>query len=243
MTVTVATFYHFAAVPDAPALQAAYKAKMQHHGVYGTILVTPEGINSTVAGPDVGVNALLEFIRSDARFTAMTHKTSYAEANPFQRTKVKLKRETIPLGKTVDPTKPGTYVKPEHWNALIADPRTVTIDTRNDYEVELGQFKEAANPATRVFSELPQWLEENLPADKTTPVAMYCTGGIRCEKSTAYLKQQGYQNVYHLEGGILKYLEEIPAEQSLWQGSCFVFDERVAVGHGLVPAQPTPLRK
>lgn len=233
---TVATFYHFAALPDCATLQPAYKAKMLENNLTGTILVTPEGVNATIAGPREGIDAMLAFLRADTRLAAMTHKESFSAQNPFLRTKVKLKRETIPLGVTVDPTNPGTYLKPAEWNQLIADPRTITIDTRNDYEVQIGAFKGAQNPATRTFKELPQWLEENLPDDKTVPVAMYCTGGIRCEKSTAYLKQQGYQNVYHLEGGILKYLEETPESESLWQGACYVFDDRVAVNHDLSPA-------
>ena len=233
---TVATFYHFAALPDCTALQPAYKAKMLEHGLTGTLLVTPEGVNATIAGPHAGVMAMLAFLRADSRLAAMTHKESTSAQNPFQRTKVKLKKETIPLGVTVDPTNPGTYVKPADWNRLITDPRAITIDTRNDYEVQIGRFSGASNPVTRTFKELPQWLEHHLPADKSVPVAMYCTGGIRCEKSTAYLKQQGYRNVYHLEGGILKYLEEVPQADSLWQGACYVFDDRVAVNHDLSPA-------
>jgi len=234
--VTIATFYHFAALPDCATLQPAYKATMLAHNLTGTILVTPEGINATIAGPAQGIAAMLEYLRTDPRLTAMPHKQSFAEANPFLRTKVKLKQETIPLGTAVDPTTPGTYVKPTAWNALIADPRTITIDTRNDYEVKIGQFAGAKNPATRTFKQLPGWLEANLPDDPATPIAMYCTGGIRCEKSTAYLRQQGYTNVYHLEGGILKYLEEVPESESLWQGACYVFDDRVAVNHDLTPA-------
>lgn len=233
----VATFYHFAALPDCAKLQPVYKAKMIELGVRGTILVTPEGVNSTIAGPREGVDELLAFLRSDERLAGMGHKESFSDVNPFERVKVKLKKETIPLGVTVDPTKPGTYVKPAEWNALIADPRTITIDTRNDYEVSIGVFEGAKNPETRTFKELPAWLEENLPDDKTVPIAMYCTGGIRCEKSTSYLKDQGYENVYHLEGGILKYLEEVPESESLWKGACYVFDDRVAVNHDLSPAR------
>ena len=200
----VATFYHFASMPDAPALQPRYKAEMMANHVTGTILVTPEGVNATIAGPREGVDKVLAFLHADPRLASMTHKESVSQVNPFNRTKVKLKRETIPLGVPVNPTTPGTYVKPREWNALIADPATVTIDTRNDYEVAIGQFTGAQNPATRTFKELPQWLADNLPQDKSTRIAMYCTGGIRCEKSTSYLKDQGYETVYHLEGGILK---------------------------------------
>lgn len=236
MSIVVATFYHFAEMPDCAALQPVYKAEMLKHGVNGTILVTPEGVNSTIAGPRAGIDAFLAFLRSDARLATMTHKESFTESTPFNRVKVKLKKETIPLGVAVNPTRPGTYVKPREWNALISQPGTITIDTRNGYEVEIGQFKGAHNPDTRTFKELPQWLADNLPDDKATRIAMYCTGGIRCEKSTAYLKQQGYENVYHLEGGILKYLEDVPAEESLWDGACYVFDDRVAVNHDLSPA-------
>lgn len=233
---TVAALYHFAALPDCAKLQPVYKAQMLANNLTGTILVTPEGINGTIAGPREGINAMLAFLRSDPRLATLVHKESESEANPFQRTKIKLKKETIPLGVTVDPTNPGTYVKSAQWNELIANPATITVDTRNDYEVAIGAFKGAKNPETRTFKELPQWLEENLPTDRETPIAMYCTGGIRCEKSTAYLKQQGYNNVYHLEGGILKYLEETPQEESLWDGACYVFDDRVAVNHDLSPA-------
>ena len=232
----VATFYHFAAMPDAAQLQPRYKAEMLANNVTGTILVTPEGVNATIAGPRAGVDKVLALLHEDPRLTAMTHKESFSTVNPFNRTKVKLKRETIPLGVQVNPTNPGTYVKPREWNALIADPATITIDTRNDYEVAIGSFTGAKDPATRTFKELPQWLADNLPEDKSARIAMYCTGGIRCEKSTAYLKSQGYENVYHLEGGILKYLEEVPTEESLWNGACYVFDDRVAVNHDLSPA-------
>lgn len=231
----VATFYHFAALPDAAKLQPVWKAFLLEHDVRGTILVTPEGVNATIAGPRAGVDAVMAMLRSDARLATMPHKESYADTNPFQRTKVRLKRETIPLGVQVDPTNPGTYVKPADWNALISRPDVVVVDTRNAYEVQLGKFKNAEDPQTRTFRELPAWVDKNLPS-KQTPVAMYCTGGIRCEKSTAFMKSLGFENVYHLEGGILKYLEDVPPEQSLWEGACFVFDDRVAVHHDLSPA-------
>ncbi|MFZ2587176.1 MAG: rhodanese-related sulfurtransferase [Alphaproteobacteria bacterium] len=233
--VVIATFYHFAAMPDAAKVQPVWKAFLLEQGVTGTILVTPEGINATIAGPRAGVDAVLAMIRADARFTPMTHKESFAEASPFPRTKVKLKKETIPLGVTVDPTNPGTYVKPTEWNALISRPDVILVDTRNAYETKVGIFKGAKDPSTRTFKELPAWVAANIP-DKKTPVAMYCTGGIRCEKSTAYMKQQGYENVYHLEGGILKYLEDVPEADTMWEGACYVFDHRVAVKHDLTPA-------
>lgn len=231
----IATFYHFAALPDCAALQPLWKAFLLKHDVRGTILVTPEGVNATIAGPRAGVDAVLAMLRADSRLAAMTHKESFADTCPFPRTKVRLKKETIPLGVPVDPTNPGTYVKPQEWNALISRPDVIVVDTRNAYEVEIGKFKGAQDPRTRTFKELPAWVEKNLP-DKKAPVAMYCTGGIRCEKSTAYLKSQGFENVYHLEGGILKYLEDVPAAQTMWEGACFVFDDRVAVHHDLTPA-------
>lgn len=235
--VCIATFYRFVPLPDFAALQPLYKEWMLAHGVAGTILVTPEGINATIAGPHDGVDAVLSSIKADPRMGDFAVKYSEADANPFPRCKVKLKRETIPLGVPVDPEKErGRYVKPADWNTLIASPDTIVVDTRNAYEVKVGAFKGAQNPDTRTFRELPAWLEENLPANKNVPIAMYCTGGIRCEKSTAYLTQQGYTNVYHLEGGILQYLEDVKPEDSLWEGACYVFDDRVAVDHSLAPA-------
>ncbi len=243
MDALIATFYHLTPLPDFATLQAPWKAKLLEEHVTGTILLTPEGINGTIAGPEAGVQAALEFIRSHALFAGLTWKESRASTNPFPRTKVKLKRETIPLGHPVNPQHAGEYIKPADWNAFIMQPNVITIDTRNAYEVQLGQFAGALNPATRTFKDLPAWLEQTLPADKSTPIAMYCTGGIRCEKSTAYLKEQGYQQVFHLEGGILKYLEEVPAAQSLWQGACYVFDDRVAVNHALAPVESLQICK
>jgi UPF0176 protein len=235
--VMVATFYHLAPFADFMKVQVPWKAFMVEQAVTGTILVTPEGINGTIAGPDTGVQAVLKMMRATPPFGSLSWKISFADLNPFPRTKVKLKRETIPLGVVVDPNMAGTYVKAADWNDLIGNPDTIVVDTRNDYEVNIGQFKGALNPQTQTFKQLPQWLVTHLPADKKRPIAMYCTGGIRCEKSTAYLRQQGYENVFHLEGGILKYLEEVPAEQSLWHGDCYVFDDRVAVNHSLQPAE------
>lgn len=233
---TAATFYKFVEITDGPTLQATWKPYMQERQVTGTILVTPEGINATISGPHDGVMATLDMLKSDSRFADLTYKLSYSHANPFPKTKVRLKRETIPMGATVNPNKAvGEYIKPKDWNALIADPNVITIDTRNDYEVQIGQFKNALNPHTTTFKEFPRWVQENL-TDPKQKIAMYCTGGIRCEKSTAYLKELGYEHVYHLEGGILKYLEDIAEEESLWEGACYVFDDRVAVDHNLAPA-------
>lgn len=237
----IATFYHFAPLPNDKErlkIQKTWKAFMQERGVTGTILVTPEGINATIAGPRQGLDETLAMIRADERFTGMPHKESFADASPFLKTKVKLKPSTIPLGVDVDVRNCGTYVKPADWNALIEDPNTIVIDSRNDYEIQIGTFKNAINPKTDVFTQLPQWVQDNLSEeDKKKKVAMFCTGGIRCEKSTAMMKDMGFEDVYHLEGGILKYLEDMPQENSTWVGDCYVFDDRVAVKHDLSPAE------
>ena len=200
-----------------------------------------EGINSTIAGAPEDVHAVLAYLRADPRLADLQHKESFADKAPFYRMKVRLKKEIVTMQvEGLDPTRTvGTYVKPEDWNALISSPDVVLVDTRNDYEVELGTFAGAINPHIKSFSELPRWVQQapsmQPQTGKKPRVAMFCTGGIRCEKSTAYMKAQGYDEVYHLEGGILKYLETVPPQDSLWQGECFVFDERVSVGHGLVP--------
>lgn len=236
MTYLVTTFYHFAAMPDAAKLQPVWKNFMLEHDVTGTILVTPEGINATISGPEAGVEATLNMIKADERFRDMPIKNSWSDTAPFKKAKVKLKRETIPLGAPVDPNKMcGTHVDSEEWNTLISDPDTIVIDTRNDYEVRLGTFKNALNPQTETFRELPEWVKTHLADKKAKKVAMFCTGGIRCEKSTAYLKENGFDEVYHLNGGILQYLEDMPEEKSLWEGACYVFDDRVAVDHDLQP--------
>lgn len=234
----VAALYKFVDVNNPEKLQADWKAKMLESQVTGTILVTPEGINGTIAGTRGGIDTVLAHLRQDKRFKDLEHKESLSKKQPFLRTKVKLKPETIPMGAPVDPKKTvGTYVDSEDWNALISDPETLVVDTRNDYEIYLGTFKNALNPKTATFKEFPQWVKENLDPQKHKKVAMFCTGGIRCEKSTSYLKEQGFKDVFHLKGGILKYLEQIEEEQSLWQGECYVFDDRVAVGHKLEPSK------
>jgi UPF0176 protein len=238
MMVRVATFYGFVALGEGQrslvVLQQAWKQAMLARAVTGTILVTPEGVNATIAGPAAGVEEMLALVREQAGLPGLVAKYSDAAVNPFPKTKVKVKRETIPLGVAVDPQQRGEYVRAADWNALLADPEVVVIDTRNDYEVALGRFVGARNPATQTFKQLPAWLAAQVP-DKNQPIAMYCTGGIRCEKSTAYLKAQGYARVYHLEGGILQYLEQVPAAESRWEGACYVFDDRVAVDHALQP--------
>ena len=201
----------------------------------GSLLIAPEGINGTIAGSRAGIDAMLDTIRAIPGCADIEHKESAAHDRPFARMKVRIKREIVTMG--VPGLNPddgvGTYVPPSEWNALISAPDVVLVDTRNDYEVAIGTFDGAINPGTASFGEFPAWMDANLDPERTPRVAMFCTGGIRCEKSTAYLKQRGISEVYHLQGGILKYLEEVPETESLWRGACFVFDERVAVGHGL----------
>jgi UPF0176 protein len=236
-----AAFYKFVDLPDYADLKTPILAVCKEHGVKGLILLAREGINSTIAGSPDDVHAVLAYLRADPRLVDLQHKESFAERPPFYRMKVRLKKEIVTLNVPgISPTTmAGTYVKPADWNALISDPEVVLIDTRNDYEVEIGTFAGAVDPHIKSFSELPHWIsqyEALRESGNTKPkVAMFCTGGIRCEKSTAYMRAQGFDEVYHLEGGILKYLEEVPPAQSLWQGECFVFDERVSVGHGLIP--------
>jgi len=236
---TVCALYKFVALEDFEAMRAPLLATMEKNEVRGTLLLALEGINGTIAGPQQGIDTVLSYLKSDTRLSEVSYKLSFNEVNPFQRTKVKLKKEIVTMGvEGIDPNLVvGTYVKPQDWNALISDPDVIVVDTRNDYEVEIGTFKDALNPDTETFREFPQYVKDNLDNTKHKKVAMYCTGGIRCEKSTAYLKEQGFDEVYHLEGGILKYLEEVPKEESLWEGECFVFDGRVAVNHDLEQGQ------
>jgi UPF0176 protein len=237
MSVTVTAFYKFVAIADPPALREELLAVARAHGIKGTILIAPEGINATIAGPGAGIRQILVHLRADPRFAGLVSKESYAEAMPFARLKVRLKREIVTLRRPeADPSRHvGTYVKPQDWNDLIADPDVTVVDTRNAYEVGIGTFEGALDPATRSFSEFPDFVAANLDPARHKRVAMFCTGGIRCEKASSYLLSQGFPEVYHLEGGILKYLETVPPEQSLWQGECFVFDERVALEHGVKP--------
>jgi UPF0176 protein len=230
-----AAFYKFVELPDYQGLRAPLLALCERRGVKGTILLAAEGLNGTIAGTREQVHEVLGFLRADPRLADLEHKESGAAAMPFLRMKVRLKREIVTLGVPgVNPARmAGTYVKPEDWNELLADPDVVLVDVRNDYEIELGTFKGALNPRTKSFSELPQWVAQASALRSKPKVAMFCTGGIRCEKSTAYLRMAGFEEVYHLQGGILKYLETIPEAQSRWEGECFVFDERVAIGHGL----------
>ncbi|WP_290702034.1 rhodanese-related sulfurtransferase [Amphritea sp.] len=231
----VCAMYKFVALEDFEMLREPLHKVMQDNGVRGTLLLAREGINGTVAASRTGIDALLSWLQSDPRLADIVYKESIDDSNPFHRTKVKLKKEIVTMGvEGIDPKRVvGTYVKPEEWNALISDPEVTLVDTRNDYEVQVGTFKDAINPVTDTFREFPQYVKDNLDPEKNRKVAMFCTGGIRCEKSTAYLKEQGFDEVYHLEGGILKYLEEVPQEDSLWEGECFVFDNRVTVNHQL----------
>ena len=231
----VAALYKFVQLPDYVSLRDALYDYMVENNVKGTLLLAEEGINGTICGSREGIDAVKAWLDADGRFAGLSYKESFADEPAFYRTKVKLKKEIVTMG--VEGINPahivGTYVKGDDWNRLISDPDTILIDTRNDYEVAIGTFKNAVNPKTTTFREFPAWAEQNLDKTKHKKVAMFCTGGIRCEKSTAYLKEQGFDEVYHLDGGILKYLEEVPQESSLWQGECFVFDQRVAVKHGL----------
>ena len=243
MLFLTAALYKFVELPDYAALQAPLLACCEANGVKGTLLLAAEGINGTIAGSEAGVLAVLAYLRRDPRLAALTHKPAWAEQMPFYRMKVRLKREIVTMGvPDVHPAlMAGHYVQPGDWNALLADPDVVLVDTRNDYEVSIGTFEGAINPATSSFAELPGWVEREMAeggmlaavGGKKPRVAMFCTGGIRCEKSTAFMRAKGFEEVYHLEGGILKYLETVPEAQSRWQGECFVFDERVSVGHGL----------
>ena len=235
MTQTVATFYRFTKLPDSADWQTRLEAECKTHEVNGTIILATEGLNATVAGSKTGIAALLEFIRSDARFTGMPHRECETERETFHRLRIIIRPEIVTLGDpSVNPNDAaGEYVPPEDWNQLISDPEVLLIDTRNDYEVELGTFKNAINPDTAAFGEWEAFVQKNLNGDKQQKVAMFCTGGIRCEKASAHLLKEGFENVYHLQGGILKYLQETKPEESLWEGECFVFDHRVTVVHGL----------
>ncbi|KZY29161.1 hypothetical protein A3754_01660 [Alcanivorax sp. HI0083] len=238
-SIVVAALYKFVRLHGFEQLQQPLLDLMHDNDVRGTLLLADEGINGTISGPRAGVDTVLGWLKQDERLATLEHKESFHDEHPFLRTKVKLKKEIVTMGvEGIDPTRTvGTYLSPEEWNTVISDPDTVLIDTRNDYEVEVGTFKGAINPETRTFREFPDYVKETLDPAKHKKVAMFCTGGIRCEKSTAYLKEQGFEEVYHLKGGILKYLEEMPKEDSLWEGECFVFDERVTVDHDLNPGE------
>ncbi len=233
--IVVAALYKFVTLDDYCELREPLLQHCLDNEVRGTLLLAAEGINGTIAGSREGIDSVLAWLRADARLADLHHKESYDESQPFYRMKVKLKREIVTMGvEGIDPNQVvGTYVKPRDWNALIADPEVLVIDTRNHYEVEIGSFEGALDPNTKSFREFPEHVRANYDPGQHKKVAMFCTGGIRCEKASAFMKQEGFEEVYHLEGGILKYLEEVPEEQSLWRGECFVFDNRVTVRHDL----------
>jgi len=239
LPIVVCALYKFVTLEDFEALKTPLLATMEGLGIRGTLLLATEGINGTVAGPRPAIDALLDYLRTDdifkGRLQNIQSKESYDETIPFHRTRVKLKKEIVTMGvDAIDPNQiVGTYVKPQAWNQLISDPDVILVDTRNEYEVQIGTFKNAINPHTTSFREFPEYTASHLDPKVHKKVAMFCTGGIRCEKSTAYLKEQGFDEVYHLEGGILKYLEEVPEQESMWEGECFVFDNRVTVDHNL----------
>lgn len=240
MAFVVAAFYRFAELPDCAALQTSLAAFCQEQAILGTILIAPEGINGTVAGTGEAIDALFAHLAEDpaiaGRLAGLEVKRSTAAAPPFRRLKVKLKREIVTLGiEGLDPARrTGTLIEPADWNALIAADDVVVIDTRNSFEVEMGSFEGAVDPRTRAFSDFPAYARGALDPARHKRVAMFCTGGIRCEKASAFLLAEGFEEVLQLKGGILRYLEDVPAENSLFRGRCFVFDERVALGHGLV---------
>jgi UPF0176 protein len=233
--IAVSAFYKFVDLEHFGSLRAPLLSAAREHGIKGTILLAPEGINGTIAGAPPALAAMMSFIRSHGAFADIESKESHAEGMPFRRMKVRLKREIVTMGVPgIAPAQSvGTYVAPEDWNALISDPDVLVIDTRNSFEVAAGSFSGARDPGTRSFGEFPAYVDRVLAGQEQRKIAMFCTGGIRCEKATSLLRQKGFENVYHLKGGILKYLEVIPPEHSLWQGSCFVFDEREGLGHGL----------
>ncbi|ACO46582.2 rhodanese-related sulfurtransferase [Deinococcus deserti] len=231
----VAALYQFRAIEDPAALRGILQDLAQELQLCGTLLVASEGINGTVAGSRESITALHDRLL-ELGFTRLEYKESLSPHQPFKRLKVRLKKEIVTLGVPVEPREQvGTYLSPDEWNALTADPDVIVVDTRNRYEVQAGTFQGAVNPGLDSFREFPAWVDEHLAGAEGKRIAMFCTGGIRCEKSTSLLRQKGFQEVYHLQGGILRYLEEVPREESRWEGECFVFDGRVTVGHGLTP--------
>jgi len=236
MTVVVAALYQFVAVDDWADWRSRWLDRAGALGIRGTLLLAQEGINGTIAGTREAIDQMLVALRSHPALTDLSARESIAPAMPFQRLKIKLKREIVTFNQPVAPTeRTGTRVAPTEWNALIADPEVKLIDTRNQFEVEIGSFQGAIDPETQTFTEFPDAVERLLDPQRDRKVAMFCTGGIRCEKASAYLLAQGFEQVYQLEGGILNYLATVDPAESAWQGECFVFDERVALQHGLQP--------
>lgn len=233
--IVVAALYKFVTLADFEALKEPLLQSMLDNEVKGTLLLAQEGINGTVAATRAGIDGLLTWLKNDPRFIDLDHKESYCDEQPFYRSKVKLKKEIVTLGVPgVDPNQAvGTYVEPEDWNALISDPEVLLIDTRNDYEVAIGTFEGAIDPKTASFREFPDYIKQHFDPAKHKKVAMFCTGGIRCEKASSYMLGEGFEEVFHLKGGILKYLETVKQEETKWNGDCFVFDNRVTVRHDL----------
>jgi len=231
----VAALYKFVSLNDYREMREPLLACCQAEGVKGSLLLAAEGINGTIAGSRKGVDAVLDYLQADPRLADLKHKESSHDSQPFYRMKVKLKKEIVTMGVAgVDPNEVvGTYLKPADWNKLVADPEVLLLDTRNDYEVAIGSFKNAVDPHTESFRDFPDFVRKHYNPAQHKKVAMFCTGGIRCEKASAFMLNEGFAEVYHLQGGILKYLEDVPAEESLWEGECFVFDNRVAVDHSL----------
>ena len=238
--IVIASFYKFVPLADYEALREPLLATMHQMNIKGTILLALEGVNGSFAATREAMDSFYNYLHSDARFSDLNFKETFDDSNPFEKAKVKLRKEIVTMGVThVDPLQScGVYLSPEEWHEFIQDPEVIIIDTRNDYEYELGTFKNAINPNTENFREFPQYVESQLSDKKDKKIAMFCTGGIRCEKSTAYLKDQGFEHVYHLKDGILNYIEEMPKENSLWEGKCFVFDDRVAVDEELKRVYP-----
>ncbi|MBZ6076638.1 oxygen-dependent tRNA uridine(34) hydroxylase TrhO [Microvirga puerhi] len=247
MTYKVAALYQFVSLPDYRQLKEPLKALCEALGLRGTLLLAPEGINGTIAGAAEAIDAFVAHLRNDSvfegRFDNLELKFSTAEAMPFQRLKIRLKKEIVTIGDpSVDPTRRvGSYVDPSDWNTLLQDPEVILIDTRNQFEVEMGTFDGAVDPRIERFSEFKDFVRRELDPKAQRKVAMFCTGGIRCEKASAFMLSEGFEEVFHLKGGILKYLETVPEEESRWNGACFVFDERIALGHGLVEVPNLPV--
>ncbi len=231
----IAALYHFTRFEDPEDIRGPLQALCEAEGISGTLLLAREGVNGTIAGPRAGIDRVLAHLRSLPGCAGLEHKQSQSEDQPFRRLKIRIKHEIVTMGQPdVDPgARVGHYVAPEDWNDLIRSPDVAVIDTRNDYEVAIGTFEGAVDPGTGSFRDFPAWWDANRERFHNKRIAMFCTGGIRCEKSTNYLLGQGVEEVYHLKGGILKYLEEVPEEETAWEGECFVFDGRVSVGHGL----------
>jgi UPF0176 protein len=236
MPQVVVAFYKFVSLPDYVTLRDALFEELAAAAITGSIILALEGINGTIAGSATAIERAIAYLRNDPRLADLIVKESYANDEAFDRLKVRLKREIVALGRPeINPNdQVGTYVTPADWNALIADPEVLVIDTRNDFEVGIGSFRGAQNPQTQRFGEFPDYVGEHCDPAKHKKIAMFCTGGIRCEKASSYMLSQGFEQVYHLEGGILKYLETVPVDESQWEGECFVFDRRVSVSHGLV---------